>query len=213
MKVMSEFATIQLALDGWSLSRFGDGEIKMAAGTGYVREPGSPKLATELSGILRRPRDKCLPCIPTFDPEGPKGGNWQRHKRRFEAAIVPEYRYGSAFISRPDSAPWINTRAYYNLISQLWAGKTVNVLAEPGNSILKVLELTARKIRHIECPHRESYAHIDEFEKALRAGKPGIIVMSCGPTATCLANRLSKYHHAIDIGSAGGFLLKLACAR
>lgn len=210
MKVAPEFTTIHSALLGMSLSRFGDGEMKMAMGAGYVREPGSPKLAKELSKILLRPHKKCLPCIPTFDITGPKGQNWQRHKRRFEALVDPERTYGSAFISRPDSAPWINTREYYDLISKLWAGKRVAVMCEPKNSVLKMLHLTAKEIMYVECPHREAYARIDEFEETLRGLKADINVISCGPTATCLANRLAKYHHTIDIGSAGGFLLRLA---
>jgi hypothetical protein len=40
--------------------------------------------------------------------------------------------------------------------------------------------------------------------------KPDIAILSCGMTATCLANRLSKHGiQAIDFGSGGSFIAKL----
>ena len=42
------------------------------------------------------------------------------------------------------------------------------------------------------------------------AHAPDIVILSAGPTASCLANRLARAGvQAVDLGSAGGFLLKL----
>ena len=65
------------------------------------------------------------------------------------------------------------------------------------------------KMIHIPCPHSETYSVANEIECAVVRSRPEITLLSCGPAGTVLANRLA-YHNiwAIDIGSAGGFLLK-----
>jgi len=220
-QVVNEFATIDAVLAGKSIARFGDGEFKLADFTGYRREPGSEKLALELRSILHSPHHDCLVAIPTMDPAGPKYDGWIRHRDRFgkllrnpKSQILHSpfsiLNYYSAFITRPDSAPWINNFEYAQNFEQLWRQKRVAVLCEDGNSILKAVQLSAKKLEHVECPHREAYAQIDELEAALLHGKPEVAILSCGPTATCLANRLAaKGIHSVDIGSAGGFVLKL----
>jgi len=213
--VVGEFETIDAVLKGKSLARFGDGELKLMDGQGYLREPGCEKLANELLAVLQTSHRNCLVGIPTMSEDGPKYENWIRHRDRFAKLLHgADVRYYSAFVTRPDSAPWINSLAFVGEIEKLWHGRRVAVLAEPGNSILKVVRLSAKKIKHVVCPHREAYAQIDDFEILLAKGKPEVALLSCGPTATCLANRLAaRGIHAVDIGSAGGFLLKLLLCR
>ena len=43
--VADEFATIERLRDGLSIGRWGDGEAKMMAGQGYVREEPNPMMA------------------------------------------------------------------------------------------------------------------------------------------------------------------------
>jgi len=229
-QVIGEFETLDAVLSGKSLARFGDGELKLMDGKGYLREPGSAQLARELLDILQRPAANCLVGIPTMDPRGPKYENWLRHRDRFAKLIVsgiesqvsgfsetngrretPDTRlFYSAFITRPDSAPWINMVEFARQMEKLWKGKRAAVLCERENSILKAVRLSAHRLKHIACPHREAYAGIDELERAIVKARPDIALLSCGPTATCLANRLAaRGVHAVDIGSAGGYLLKL----
>jgi len=209
-RVKGEFDTMRLVAKGYNLARFGDGEFKMACGEGYRREPGSPALAAELTGILMNPAANCLVGIPTMDDKGPKFPNWDRHRARFIKMLYPHRRFHSSFISRPDSAPWINTREYAELVQSLWAGKKATVLCEPTNSILPLIRKTASEVFWQSCPPRECYKDIEKYEDILLAFGADITIMSCGPTATCLANRLALFNtHAVDIGSAGGFLGKL----
>lgn len=208
--VRNEFDTMYAIARGASIARFGDGELKMASGAGYSREEGSPKLAKELRQIFKNPTPGCIVGIPTMDPLGPKGEHWARHKLRFTKYLNPEMQYYSSLITRPDSAPWIQTREYAELVQTLWVGKRVAILCEAKNSILKLVRKTARCTVHVRCPNMEAYALIDRFESALVATAADLYLMSCGATATCLANRLTKRGlHAVDIGSAGGFLLRL----
>lgn len=209
-QVAGEFHTMELVTKGFSLARFGDGEMKMAEGFGYAREPGSPKLAAELMRTLRTPNKRCLVGVPTFDPAGPKYANWLRHLPRFSGLLQPGVPYYSAFVSRPDSAPWINCREYAVLVESVWAGKKTVVVCEKSGSMLQTVSLAAAYVKHIACPHREAYAQIDFIEDKIRAARPDVAIMAAGPTATCLANRLAADHiHAVDLGSAGGFLGRL----
>lgn len=212
--VIGEFGTVDALLTGKSIARLGDGELKLTHGGEYAREPVNAKLGAELADVLQQPHKDCLVGVPTMDPNGPKYENWLRHKKRFSELIYSggfqTRPYHSAFISRPDSAPWINTVEYAAQIARLWKDKHVAVLCEPTNSILKVVRVGAKHVSPVVCPHREAYAEIDRLEAEIIAATPEIALLSCGPTATCLANRLAaRGIQAIDIGSAGGFLLKL----
>lgn len=209
-QVAGEFHTMEMVAKGYSLARFGDGEMKMAEGFGYVREPGSQKLANELMKTLRTPHPRCLVGIPTYDPAGPKYENWLRHQPRFATLLQPGVPYFSAFVSRPDSAPWIDCREYALLVESLWRGKFVAVVCENSGSMLKTVSMGARLVRHFECPRYEAYSRIDRLEERITTLKPDVVIMAAGPTATCLANRLAaKDIQAVDLGSAGGFLGRL----
>ena len=208
-QVIGEFATVRKLREGFSIARYGDGEFKMADGEGYRREKANPALARELLSILHKPKEECLVGIPTMDKSGAKYENWSRHKKRFTAMVSKSVQYYSSFITRPDSAPWINTREFAELMQSLWSGKKVVIVCEPTNSILKVAKLSARKIVHIQCPSYAAYAAIGHFMDSIFQSRPEIALLSVGPTATCLAHRLSHKVQAIDIGSSGGFLLKL----
>lgn len=209
-RVLGEFETIRKVAEGFSLARFGDGELKMIYGAGYSREPGNPEIAAELAKILLEPADRCLPAIPTMDSRGPKYGNWTRHAERFEIVLDVTRTYYSAFVSRPDSSPWINTREYGELVASIWAGKRAAIVCERKGSMLKTVRMHASRTRHIQCPRICAYRVIGELEQAVIDAEPDIAILSAGPTATCLANRLAaRGIHAVDLGSAGGFLGKL----
>jgi glycosyltransferase GT-like protein len=209
-RVLGEFETIRKVASGFSLARFGDGELKMVYGMGYSREQPSPEIAQELGKILLEPHDKCLPAIPTMDAHGPKFWNWTRHMARFEEVLDQDRVYYSAFVSRPDSAPWINTREFAEILASVWKDKRVAVVCERKGSMFSTVNLHARQTTHIECPRSGAYGVIDELEQAVVDLDPDVAILAAGPTATCLANRLAaRGIQAVDLGSAGGFLGKL----
>lgn len=209
--VLGEFETMRLAAGGLSIARAGDGEAKVICGSSYVRQRGSLTLATELFNVLNHPAPNCLPCIPTLDPRGPKYENWLRHQARFETLLHRQGRWGSAFVTRPDSAPWIETPAYYELMLSCWQGKRAVLISEPNNKLVKLMQRTAGELHYIACPSEECYPLIDAFEQEVAALKPQVAVLCLGVTATCLANRLAwRGVHALDLGSVGGMLARLA---
>lgn len=205
--VMDEFLTIAKCIEGKNLARCGDGEAKIACGFGYSREPPNEQLAREMRDLMYKPHRNCIVGVPTYDPNGAKYTNWLRHQRRFLGLLDEGLVYGSAFVSRPDSSPWIATVEYAKLVESLWRGKIAAVVCERKGSMAAAVQIAARKMRHIECPHAEAYSQIDRIEQEAIDAKADIVIMAAGPTATCLANRLSRAGvHAIDLGSCGRFL-------
>jgi hypothetical protein len=211
--VADEFATMRAVRDGASLARFGDGELKMMHGAGYVRQAGSPAIAAELRGVLNAPAPGCLVGIPTLHPDGPKIANWLRHRKRFEAVMTRKTGgWYSAFVTRPDSAPWIETPDYFELVTSVWRGRDVVAVCEPSNKLLPVLHATAGTVRHVVCPSEQCYGILDRlFAAVVVHGPPGALAVLChGVTATVLANRLADAGtQALDFGSGGGLMARL----
>lgn len=207
--VFDEFKTIAKVAEGYCLARLGDGELKIAYGAGYVREPANQKLSREMMRVLEHTDPRCIVGIPTMERRSPKYASWIRHADRFERILPPGHDWYSSLVTRPDSAPWIFTKAYGESVQALWAGKKVAVICEAEGSMVRTVSKAAKSVQHIICPRRESYAIIHDLERAARRSKADIIIMSVGPTATCLANRLARRGlHAVDLGSAGGFIAK-----
>jgi hypothetical protein len=208
--VAGEFETIDKILEGYSISRSGDGEAKVMSGAGYSREPANRKLTAELLAVFQSPHPKCLIGVPTMDPRGPKYENWLRHEQRFISLMLGVEQYYSAFITRPDSAPWISTREYAEKVQSIWAGKHALVICEESGSMVRTVRRAARKVTHITCRRHEAYARIDKMEEKVLRVAPDVAILCAGPTASCLANRLAAHGiQAVDLGSAGQFLGKL----
>lgn len=209
-QVLGEFETIDRLLDGASLSRHGDGELKIMFGAGYSREPVNEELTAALRAVFLTPSPTCLVGIPTMDPAGPKYENWTRHQARFEQLLDPSREYASAFVSRPDSAPWINCVEYARKVQSLWAGRRTVVVCEKSGSMIGTVGLAAKRAFHLACPRRHAFGMIARLEEKVLAHEPEIAILCAGPTASILANRLAKAGvHAVDLGSAGQFLGRL----
>lgn len=211
-KVAGEYETWRKIHKGYSIARFGDGEVKLMDKHVYTRElTPVPELAREMQEIAKHPHERCLIGIPTMDPKGSKYENWKRHKTRFCKYFKarPGMQYYSALITRPDCGDWMETREYYEVVAKTWRGKKrVAIVSEPDSKLLTCVGLT-NPVFHVECPMYGAYAHIDRLERETVAIKPDIALLSCGPTATVLAHRLAvRGIQSIDIGSIGGFLLR-----
>jgi hypothetical protein len=60
-------------------------------------------------------------------------------------------------------------------------------------------------VETLHLPDMDAYFAIDEIEHAIKAMNPKgsrLVALSCGPTATVLAYRLSEKMRALDIGHA-----------
>lgn len=211
MNIIGEEETLE-ACNQQSVTRYGDGELRCAIGGGCSSQVADTKLAFELSEIMHNKVPGLLVCIPNFN-RGPRIKSWAKYKEGKFAPLYRQAEYGSAFITRPDSAPWIDTPEYWQNVRRLWSGKDITLVVGDTKSITKEMLSEgptglpgAASIRVVQGPRQHAYAEIERIESDI--GKPSGIVMMClGATATALAARLHrKGVHALDLGHIGMFM-------
>lgn len=207
-EVVDEFETLRLVAGGKSIARFGDGEFNLARGGNCVSQVGSKEIRNELRDVLNTDSKECLIGIPRLDKRGPKNVNWSKLAPIYEGFLKPHKPYYSAFITRPDSAPWIATDEYFDQVESLWRDKEVTMVYGSNRSLSSNFGpmACARSLAVIQAPYRDAYAAIDELASQITAVGRKTVLLMVGPTATCLALRLSKTgFHALDLGHIGMF--------
>lgn len=212
--VLDEFATLRLIVDGRSISRYGDGELKMAShDAGIKSQMSDGKLSQRLREILID-SGECLVGIPNIREvvhrhvSDQKVEHWAKFMR-YGRLLNPTTEYVSSFVTRPDSAPWINTPEYWTLLESLWKGQDVTLVRGSGKSFTaeRLMEWGARSVEEILTPRQHAWADYDSLMK--RIGRPERALLCVGPTATVMAVDLcAKGVHAIDCGHCAMFYRK-----
>jgi Glycosyltransferase GT-D fold len=134
-RVLSEDQTLDEVLRGRSISRYGDGELRLMLGGTSASQKANRKLAQELVRILTDPDQRVLPCIPNARSSSPKAANWEKYTI---SKITNHYTlgvYGSSFVTRPDSAPWIDNLDYWGKMRSIWSRKDVTLVAGSQRSL------------------------------------------------------------------------------
>lgn len=204
-KVMSEIDTVRAALAGRSIARLGDGELRLADGGASISQVGGRAISFAMLYALAGGHG-VLTCIPHM--QSPKyEKTWCRYNMDKYIRMYRRKEYGSAFITRPDSAPWIDTPEYWDLVEQLWAGKDITLVISEEHTSLRPEQLeSANSIRLIEGPRRDAYERINDLMEAVGPLKKGDPVILClGACATVMAIELHKRYeaHALDLGHIG----------
>lgn len=203
--VLSEFETLRLVLEGRSLARYGDGELKMAEhNAGIKSQVADPRLSQRLREILLD-SGACLVGIPNIRSDTPKAEFWGKFTRY--ASLLADRPYVSSFVTRPDSAPWINVPDYWACLESLWVGQDVTLVRGSTKSLTADDLVGAATITEIIAPRQHAWA---EYASLLdRVGRPARALICLGPTATVMAADLcAKGVHAIDLGHVAMFLRK-----
>lgn len=209
--VLGEVQTLDRVLKGHSISRFGDGELKMASHDAGIKSQNSDtQLSARLREILTDSGD-CLVGLPNIrevikqQVSDQKVEHWARYMR-FKW-LLAERTYVSAFITRPDSAPWINTPDYWAAIESLWLHRDVTLVRGSTKSLVAEDLVGARSVREIVAPRQHAWG---EYASLMdRIGTPERALLCLGPTATVMAVDLcAKGVHAIDLGHIGMFRRK-----
>ena len=165
--VAGEFETVAKIAQGFSISRFGDGEVKLMEKGVYTRElKPVPRLARELAAIAQRPHRNCLVGIPTMDERGDRYHNWVRSKDRFARHFNAGtgVKYYSALITHPEcGSAWMDTREYYEAVVRIWDKKrTIAIVSEPDSKLLRYVQLThPTPPLHVACPMYGAFAEIE----------------------------------------------------
>jgi hypothetical protein len=200
-EVLPERETLEAILSGRSIARYGDGELRVALGRKCVSQEADPKLANELRAILADAQDGLLVGIPNIASKTPKAESWSRFCAPGYTTMYKQTSYASSFITRPDSAPWIDTNDYWSRVHDLWRGKDIILIAGDRKSLrADDIRKEAASVREVRAPRQHAYAEIDRIEEEIN-GHNGPILMCLGCTATALAARLHrKGLWGIDLG-------------
>lgn len=213
--VLNEWQTLYRVLNGCSISRYGDGEVKHMEGKRNVSQEHNRSLSRAVRAVFTSRLRNHLVAIPNvFNGRAfldVNQGYIDNMQLRFIKVADPDYTYGSAYISRGDLCGYLTWASYWSTISELWNGRDVVLVrglarrANPANMMAK-----ARNIAHVETPMKnawEEYGRI--FKECLRHPKEGPFLLCVGPTATVLAADLARHGRwAVDLGHLGVFYRK-----
>ena len=203
-EVLSEFDTLKQIVAGRSLARYGDGEFKICRGAGIKSQEKHPTLTARMCDILHE-SGECLVGIPNIRSDTTKAEFWGKYMA--SASYLVARQYVSSFVTRPDSAPWIDTPDYWALLETLWINQDVTLVRGSQKSLMADDLVGARTVTEIIAPRQHAWV---EYESILeRVGTPKRCIICLGPTATIMAVDLcAKGVHAMDLGHVGLFLRK-----
>lgn len=206
-EVRGEMETLgMLRLGGYSIARFGDQELLLMLGANTISQTRHPFMIRELRMIIADAHPKCLVGVPTYDPRCPFTKGWLPLRDDFASVMRSAKTYYSAFVSRPDQAPWTNTPEYFDDVEALWRGKDVTLVANGKRSLTPKLLSAAKSVYFVPCAFENAYEEIDSLERQCLQSPNATVLICAGPTATCLANRLAeKGRQGLDLGHIGRF--------
>lgn len=210
-RVSGEQATLRSVLAGASLARYGDGEFNLCTGRGIPCQMFEAELAARLRALLLAPPAGCLVGIPNLQDlmdRGPAAKRifWRPYLTS-TLRFLGDVTYASAFVSRPDSAPWIDTTEYWSALEGLWAGQDVTLVYGGGRSLTPEDLTGARRVVGVQCPRMDAWRSHEDILR--RIGYPARVLLCLGPTATVLAADLcDRGVQAVDLGHAGLWLRK-----
>lgn len=206
-RILSEDETLARALAGSSISRFADGELHLAVGKPAVSQRPDSQLKARLRAILKNAHRGALVCLPPVTAQSPKAEQWKRFYRSpYRELLNFDAVHGSAFVTRPDSSPWIERPDYWQRMAELWRGRQV-VLVRGSTKSFTAAELTADgcECEEIIAPRQDAFSEYDALFKRLRSEKRRVL-LCLGATATVLGYYLgAEGVHALDMGHAGMF--------
>ena len=216
--VLNDVNTIDYILEhNCSISRFGDGELRLMRGIDLEFQDYNKVLSDKLKKC--ETNENCLVCIPdifnkaSFNSEritneeynywntfqSNRGGLWNYY-------FGKQNILGDAFISRfylrkneKNKIP-----AYVERLKKLWNDRDI-IFVEGEKSRLGVgndLFNNAKSVKRILCPPVNSFAKYDEIKDSILklTNEKDLIIMALGPTATVLAFELSGERQCLDLG-------------
>lgn len=209
--------TVDKIIQGYSISRYGDGEFDIAfRKKGINFQKYELKLEILLKKILNSNLENHLVAIPRtlIDIENLKRGEkyfWSRYyvkqRKKLERNLQKEKIYYDSMISR-FYMPYINPQKNIEVIKKLmdyFNNKKILIIEGEntrfglGNSLLH----NSKEIQRIILPDKNSFEKYEEVMEFIinNFTKDIIILIALGPTATVLAYELCKNgFQALDIG-------------
>lgn len=210
-EVLGESETLDRIIAGESIARYGDGEFKLCRGAAAKSQRSHPVLRQRLKEILKDSGD-CMVGIPNIRSDTPKAAFWGT--QAYNADLLFDRPYVSSFITRPDSAPWIDTEDYWTRLESLWVGQDITLVRGSGKSLIPDDFVGAKTVTEILAPRQHAFYDPETLVMTYdvlmeRIGTPKRAILCLGASATVMAVDLcAKGVHAIDAGHIGMFLRK-----
>ena len=217
IRILNSSETIKRINEGYSVARFGDGELSlMLSGESIGFQKNSKELAERLQEVLRKPAKKMLLCLPGglantegFTYAAKRFWIWYQYmnSEKLNALLDGGVVYGDALFTRfyIDRRDKELTGRRVDEVRSIWERKKI-ILIEGENSRLGAtndLFDNADCVKRIIVPSKNAFNVYGKIYKSALACKKeaDIFLLSIGPTATVLANDLcSAGVQAIDIG-------------
>lgn len=206
MNILDEYKTIELLKEGYSLSRFGDGEffniIQNKKSINKLQEY-HVDLRKKLLNIFDNPLKDLLIGIPRMD----NPNKWVlQFNKEFSKFIIDKEAYDkslfvSAFISRPHMVGNSNF-SYFEELKSIWYERDVVIINFNENIILHEL-FNNCYVKYIKIERRNCFSDYDYIlDKCKQYFKEDVLfLVSAGPTASCLSYDICSYQEqCIDIG-------------
>lgn len=216
--IKSRLETIDKLLEGYSISRYGDGELSLIykrKKSGINYQEYNEEMRKRLAEILKSNLKKHIVGIPgpLIQVDNLTLGEayfWSKYyltnKKNLDKYLLKDKIYYDQMISRfylpyPDRT---EAHQIVEKIKKLFVVRDVIILEGEntrfglGNSLLK----EAKTIQRILCPPKNAYKIYNKIlERAKQLPKNSLILIALGPTATILAYDLAEVgYQAIDIG-------------
>lgn len=199
-----------------SISRFGDGEMKLMAGKDIGFQKASPQLAERLKEVLKSQAGSHITGIlDVFGSLSEYTDNLQDYFREYLHDYNREFQYGllnpgktyyDAFITRPYISYKNRQHAgkVFENFKKIWDGKDILIVEGDRTRLGRGNDLfdNVKSCKRIICPNENAFEKYGQiFEAVKKQDKGMLVLLALGPTATVLAYDLAKEgFRAVDIG-------------
>lgn len=209
--------TLAKLKSGFSMSRYGDGELNMILGRNFSTFQRSDEvLIRRLKEILKSNLSNHIVCLPDiygdFYNRNEEHKNWfRRHlsnggRERDYSIFDMDKEYYNAFITRPykDYVDQSGAKERFLELREVWEDKDITIIEGEktrfgvGNDLIS----NARSCERILGPAINAFDKYDELlETARKVDRGRLILIALGHTATVLAYDLAaEGYQALDIG-------------
>lgn len=208
--------TIKLLQQGYSISRFGDGEFYIAMGNDIYFQHADHQLIDTLRKILLSDDPKLLiglpsPLVSTKNLKSKPGAYWKEYFNTYRSKIYKLIDFNKQYYDTQVSRLYIDlvdkskVWSRFEEIKKIWEGRSL-VIVEGENSRLGVgndFFKCATHVKRIIAPAMNAFEKRSDIISIVQkhAQRTDIIILALGPTATVLAVDLHKLgFQALDLG-------------
>lgn len=222
VSILDELQTIDKLIQGYSISRYGDGEIVLCSNRSISFQHNDPELTKRLINIVtfKEKHDNLLVALPPliFGRYSRYGHHVVKHWQRF-ASLRPckhflktmvnlNGLYGSSFISRCNEVKPKHTSIMIARIKEVWRGRKVVYLINEKNKVsheskIPIVFGEAASMDYYFIPPENAWCQhtkiIEEVKNKYDTSY--LLICSGGPTATVLAYDFTVLgYQFIDLG-------------